>query len=106
MSYLGSTQASSIANPPTRISQGPLSNAFGGALWKYDSTDPSTDIATAGYFTDGLSLGMQAGDLVVGVTATAGTSSAAPRIAYAMPITYSGSTGAGASGSRMTSTMA
>jgi len=105
MSYLGSTQASSLANPPTRLA-GTLGGPSGRSWWGYFSTDASTDVATAGYFTDAQALGMQAGDLLFGVAATAGTSSAAPLIAYIMPITYSGSTGGGASGSRATSTMA
>jgi len=102
MSYLGSTQSSSLANPPRRIAGG----LGGQSVWLYNSTDPSTDVATAGYFTDGYQLGMKIGDVVIGTCATAGTSAAAPNTSYQMSLTAQGSTGAGASGTRMTSTMA
>lgn len=91
MAYYGSTQASSIANPPKMVTS-PLamspalagstnylttqgstyannSNAPGGAganLWVYASTNLTTDLTAANFFSDGFYLGMKAGDIVQG----------------------------------------
>jgi len=78
MAYVGTTAASSVANPPNRITSGLLSqrnraestSAFnGGTLWTYSSTNLTTDItATAGgFFTDGALLGMRNGDVLIAV---------------------------------------
>jgi hypothetical protein len=76
MSYLGTTAASSIMNPPRVVqpldaarigsSAGPL-NA---RLWLYASTDTSTNPFTAGWFVDGYQLGMKEGDVVICVGRT------------------------------------
>lgn len=76
MTYVGTTAASSVANPPNRISQGLLSQrnrgestgtVNGGALWTYTSSNLTTDLtATAGgFFTDGALLGMRNGDILI-----------------------------------------
>lgn len=72
MAYAGSSAASSVANPPVRIS-GPLTVAStggrsprGGSLWWYSSSDGSTDVSAANYFTDAFYLGMRPGDVVTG----------------------------------------
>ena len=93
MAYLGSTQASSIANPPmlmyavvgaaadVRIAGSTgvyLSNnfnasstatykegqAFGGRTWAYYTTDVSTAVLNSGYFTDAGPLGMRPMDAI------------------------------------------
>lgn len=91
MAYYGTTQASSIANPPRQMvapfatnpalvgstnyltTQGSTyannSNAPGGAgggLWFYASTNLTTDLVAANFFSDGFYLGMRAGDIVQG----------------------------------------
>lgn len=126
MSYFGTTQASSIANPPRMVSAPFASNApvtgstaflstqgstaayanapggNGGSLWVYSSTNLTTDIVAANFFSDGFYLGMKPGDIVMGSQFTSAGSSV---------ITFQGSvqsvSTAGASlstGSLMTST--
>jgi hypothetical protein len=104
MAYLGSTQLSSVANPPVLLVGGRAidpripgtgttgstifmtnayggstsvyaeGRAFGGQLWGYWSTDNTTGIAAAGYFSDAGPLGMRPGDLILAVGSTgAGT---------------------------------
>jgi hypothetical protein len=74
MAYSGSTAASSVANPPTRVEQGLLSLRNvnestsvndGGALWIYNSTNSSTNMLSTGFFTDGERLGMRVGDIMI-----------------------------------------
>jgi hypothetical protein len=88
MSYSGSTASSSLANPPRLISAGALyggvggssslttvgstaafaqdsPNIQGGQLWYYCSTNLTTDLTEAGFFSDGADLGMRVGDLVI-----------------------------------------
>lgn len=73
-SYLGTTAASSVSNPPIE-----MFNALGGsanrtlagtAVWSYCSTNSATEVTTAGFFSDAASLGMKAGDIVFGIYAT------------------------------------
>lgn len=106
MAYSGSTAAT--PNPPQCISQ-PLtrgSSALTGnksQLWLYQSTNLTTDLTAAGFFSDGYTLGMRPGDVVMGSQYTSAGSSV---------ITFQGSiasvtTGGAASlstGSLMTST--
>ena len=91
MSYYGTTQASSLANPPRQLIAPLANNAAligsteslstqgstasnnpngpgggGGALWFYTSTNLTTDISAANFFSDGFYLGMRAGDVVQG----------------------------------------
>lgn len=65
--------AYNVANPPVKLSEGPLTSFgateagagnFGGALWMYKSTDADATVRAAGYFTNGVALGMQVGDIV------------------------------------------
>lgn len=53
--------AYATSNPPYLVASG-----VGSArrIWFYASTDAVTDVRVSGYFTDGWSLGMRAGDLV------------------------------------------
>ena len=91
MSYYGATQASSIANPPRQLiapfatnpvlagstqylsTQGSTATnnanapgGGGGGLWYYASTNLTTDLTGANFFSDGFYLGMRAGDVVLG----------------------------------------
>lgn len=105
--YSGSTAASSVANPPACISQ-PLtrgSSALTGnkpQVWLYSSTNLTTDLTSANFFSDAWYLGMRPGDIVMGTQYTSAGSSV---------ITFQGSIGsvttAGAAlstGGTMTST--
>lgn len=84
MAYLGSTQLSSIANPPRCITQLPAPGArvastacpMAANIWFYGSTDTSTSLFTANYISDAYYLGMKQGDVViyVGMTSTASSS--------------------------------
>lgn len=91
MAYYGSTQSSSIANPPRQLvapfacnpaltgstmylsTQGSTAannanapGGGGGGLWFYASTNLTTDIVAANFFSDGFYLGMRPGDIVQG----------------------------------------
>jgi len=77
MAYSGSTAASSVANPPSRMDNALLSQsnvnestsvAHGGSLWLYNSTNLTTDLATANFFTDAKTLGMRTGDILIAAT--------------------------------------
>jgi len=80
MTYKSSTQTSTAANPPLMLYSvvggrvmwpGVLHTsstlARGGKVWLYVSTNAQTDVDDAGAFSDGGSLGMQPGDLLLGV---------------------------------------
>jgi hypothetical protein len=85
MAYLGSTAASSVANPPTCIVPkviGGIANTTalstangtnvyqeqGGAVWLYKSSHvDSTSHFANGFFTDAQDLGMRPGDIVIAV---------------------------------------
>jgi hypothetical protein len=91
MAYYGSTQSSSIANPPRQLvapfatnpaltgstmflsTQGSTAannpngpGGGGGGLWFYASTNLTTDLVAANFFSDGFYLGMRPGDIVQG----------------------------------------
>lgn len=99
--YAGTTEASSLANPPINLVRGigaimnqsgnrlgsaanavtsvASTNAFSGGtgLWYYCSSDGATIACSAGYFTDGLALGMRVGDILFNVVQSSyGTSPA------------------------------
>jgi len=76
MTYVGTTAASSVRNPPVRIDSGRLSQrnraestswSEGGALWTYSSSNKTTTLTAAagGFFTDGALLGMRNGDIII-----------------------------------------
>jgi hypothetical protein len=92
MSYSGTTAASSVSNPPILLSRiagartilgtsgltgwtSGVTRAGGIGLWQYISTNLSTDMTVAGFFTDGQLLGMQVGDLLLNVQYTSAGSS-------------------------------
>lgn len=83
MAYLGSTQLSSVANPPIRVWGGMGSGAdvritggttmyvsgagagrgFGQQGWTYHTTDITSAVLASGYFTDAKALGVRPGDI-------------------------------------------
>lgn len=54
--------AYSTSNPPALIAGG---TGAGPRIWTYSSTDAVTVVRVSGYFTNGYTLGMRAGDLVL-----------------------------------------
>lgn len=77
MAYNGATAASSLANPPMRIAGGlggpsQASTATGGGrgVWLYNSSNGTTELQGASFFTDAYYLGMQRGDIIFGACAT------------------------------------
>ena len=91
MAYFGTTQASSIANPPRSLIAPFAANAAlagstmflstqgstaannpnapgggGGGLWFYASTNLTTDLTATNFFSDGFYIGMKPGDIVQG----------------------------------------
>lgn len=127
MAYFGSTQLSSIANPPRALvmpfatnptiagstqflsTQGSTAannanapGGGGGGLWVYTSTNLTTDLTAVNFFSDGFYLGMRAGDLVQGSEFTSLGSSV---ITFQGSITSVSTAGASmTTGSLMTST--
>lgn len=81
MAYRGSTELSSVANPPRAVYGANLfgkrstniitsSKVLGQNLWLYNTTDGATELTSAAYFLDAYYLGMQPGDLVMGAIDT------------------------------------
>lgn len=91
MAYFGTTAASSVANPPRQLvapfatnpaivgstmflsTQGSTAannpnapGGGGGGLWFYASTNLTTDLVAANFFSDGFYIGMRPGDIVQG----------------------------------------
>ena len=81
MGYQGSTQLSSLANPPRCVGGANMfgkrstnilssSKVVGQQLWLYNTTDGSTEMITTTYFSDAYYIGMKEGDLVFGSICT------------------------------------
>ena len=116
MAYSGSTASSSLQNPPAAIVHGimaaqahtsQLSTSVpggkqGGRVWFYSSTNLTTDIVAANFFSDGYYLGMQAGDVVIGNQYSSLGSSVQTFIGTITSVTTSGA--AMSTGSLITST--
>jgi len=86
MAYLGSTQATSLSNPPrcivSRFANVPAStqlstavpsdgsrsayNYQGGAVWLYASSHGSTQVQDSNFFSDAWYIGIRPGDLLIG----------------------------------------
>ena len=54
----------STSSPPQLIQMGSIDGNGGPRIWAYASTDSNATVYAAGYFTNGLELGMQKGDLL------------------------------------------
>lgn len=94
MAYSGSTAASTVTNPPINVisvvggriqnSSSALSSGIvvggGGDVWLYNSTNLTTDMTVANFFSDAYYLGMKQGDIVMGAQAAAAGSTT--QIAY------------------------
>lgn len=114
MAYYGSTQSSSLANPPRQLiapfannapvvgstaylstqgSSASYANApggNGGGLWFYASTNLTTDITASNFFSDGWYLGMRPGDAVMGVQFSSAGSSAITFLGTITSVTTAG----------------
>lgn len=75
MAYSGSTASS--PNPPRLLvpaMSGPLAMSStsiarrGAQLWTYNTSDGTTVMQNAAYFTDGKALGFQLGDIMIGLS--------------------------------------
>lgn len=89
MSYSGTTAASSVANPPNliasslggRLTAGSSATVgAGGNVWLYSSTNLTTDMTVASFFTEAFYIGMKQGDIVLGAQASSAGSTT--QIAY------------------------
>lgn len=85
MAYKGSTELSSVSNPPRCITAGMWGNrstnilpssVYGQNVWFYNTTESCTDLVTAAFFTDGYYLGMKQGDIILGAFTTGSSVSA------------------------------
>lgn len=73
MAYLGTTQASSLQNPPQCVNPGIGAGArlastgcpIGLRLWLAGTTDTSTSFFTANYVSDAKNLGVRQGDILM-----------------------------------------
>lgn len=81
MAYKGTTEASTVANPPILMAHGMARSVHattvpqGIGMWYYASTDSSTLTMASNYFTDAYYIGMRQGDLLFGVQQTSQGSS-------------------------------
>lgn len=119
MAYNGSTASSSVANPPRQMVQSIGANhgttglttapgapgAQGGGLWFYCSTNLTTDLVVAGFFSDGENLGMRPGDMVFGMQFSSAGSSVTSFMGAVTGITTAGAASL-STGSLVTSTFA
>lgn len=118
MAYSGSTAGSTSANPPRKLMDGIAANqgttglttapnvpgGQGGAIWVYTSTNLTTDLVASGFFTDGKSLGMRPGDIVMGSQFSSAGSSVTTFMGVITGVSTSGASLS--TGSLMTSTFA
>lgn len=116
MAYSGTTAATSVNNPPRKVTEGIAGNvgttgltttpaapgAQGGALWVYSSTNSTTDLTASNFFSDGKTLGMRPGDIVIGIQFTSAGSSVTSFIGAITGVSTSGASLS--TGSLMTST--
>lgn len=127
MAYFGSTQLSSVANPPRQLIQQLAQNASlpgstqflstqgstaannangpgggGGGLWFYASTNATTDLTATNFFSDGFYLGMSAGDAIITMSFTSLGSSV--QTAFGAIVSVSTAGASLSTGSLMTST--
>lgn len=104
----------STGNPPARVDNSLISArninestsvAEGGSLWVYNSTNLTTDLTVANFFSDGDRLGMRNGDILI--SATHSTQSSTGHVLVIGMITGVSSSGAALStGGTITSTFA
>jgi hypothetical protein len=127
MAYFGTTAASSVSNPARSLihpfaanpvvigstqflsTQGSTAannangpGGGGGGLWYYASTNATTDLTVANFFSDGFYLGMKAGDPIICVSFTSLGSSVQTAIGAIVSVSTAGASLT--TGSLMTST--
>lgn len=113
MAYKGTTELSSIANPPRSVSPAMWSRrsttvlsataVCGQNLWMHNSTDSSTDFISTTYFVDGFYLGMKEGDIIMGAVCTGTGTSVSVYLGVIGPVTTNGC-GIASSGGHLSST--
>lgn len=118
MAYSGTTAATSLANPPRNVLSAAMSvmsgttgmtttpsapGGQGGGLWYYSSTNLTTDFTASGFFSDGKTLGMRPGDIVICAQFTSAGSSVITSLGAITSISTAGAATM-ALGSVMTST--
>lgn len=109
LTYNGATAGSTLANPPVILDSvigGQLPNSpglLGAKVWFITSTNAATDFSgTLNAINDGIALGVKAGDVLIGVTATAGSTS--PILYLGVFVSSAASTGVALSSNVLTST--
>lgn len=116
MAYSGTTAGATSANPPIRIDGGlaalsgttglttapGVPGGQGVGLWRYTSTNLTTDLTASNFFSDGYSLGMRPGDIVIGSQFSSAGSSVTVFIGAITGVSTSGASLS--TGSLMTST--
>lgn len=114
MAYVGSTAASTVANPPNRVDNALLSQrsirestsvAEGGSLWVYNSSNLTTDLTSSSFISDAANLGMRNGDILI--AASHSTESSTGHIIRIGMVAFDSTSAASMStGGMMTSTFA
>lgn len=117
LTYNGSTAGSTLANPPVLLTAGigghvqwatsgstvaPITYGSGAKVWFYASSNAASEVAGAAAIGDGYALGMSLGDIMLGVTTTAGSTS--PIFYAGVLVTSGGSTSFCLSSNVITST--
>lgn len=120
LTYNGATAGSTLANPPVLLeaamgghvnfattgSTAGVSNlptgASGAKIWFYSSSNTAAELAGAASINDGVALGMSIGDILIGVTSTAASTS--PIAFMGVLVTSAGSTSFCLSSNVLTST--
>ena len=111
ITYNGSTAGSTASNPPSVLAMamgGAIANSpglTGAKVWFYTSTNTAADMySSSAAIPDGYDLGMRTGDIVLGVTASAASTTP---IGYFGVVSYAASgVGACLSANAVTSTAA
>ena len=117
ITYNGATAGTTLANPPVLMKSAiggklqyvtsgstvaPGTYGSGAKIWFYSSSNSAAEMAGAAAIGDGPSLGMTIGDIMLGVTTTAG--STAPIFFAGVLVTSGGSTSFCLSSNVITST--
>lgn len=92
--------AYSTSNPPALLTPAPIDNQVGPQIWAYKSTDAIATVLGSAYFSNGYTLGMDVGDVVM-VLDTTNT-----RVSITMVTSVSSSTGSATLGTTATTTAA
>lgn len=109
LTYNGTTAGSTLANPPVVLDSvvgGQFPNSpglTGGKLWVYSSTNDVTDLSgNLNAISDGVALGMRAGDILLMVSGTAGSTT--PKLQMGVLVSSASATGFALSTNSLSST--